>query len=443
MTTKLSYKAYWTEKELICIHGYATNNFYRQLNEKRKSNYHTFIDNGIIQLIHKYSIPLVVPDVLSVTKGLKNKLLELISKGDEYKTKSSKLLSQTIFNQDKPIHPIVPRNTSDIDIDKLRSGILAAESMKSLTDCTDDFERQMLMKDKLKLCALVCDFNNTEDARERKCIENKKDLLLEVLHCMSQNTWNNVELLQQCIETIGFNLFRSLSSPDMIETDSNDEEMDYSDPSWDHVQFCYELTFHVVTNTHIPKKIMKNHLHGAFLENLIHLFSSVDCREPQYVKIIVHAIYGRFMVLRRAIRKHLSNYCYQYVYLSTSQSWQGVVPPCGYVTSWQGLPEILEIFCSIFQGLNVPIKPDYHTIFRNVIIPLHKSFHLDEFHEQLLQCCTQFVTKDPYSAPVVLGAILKFWPRQNPLKEQLFITEISHILNVCVQHPNVKQLDPA
>merc|ERR1712154_734651 len=28
------------------------------------------------------------------------------------------------------------------------------------------------------------------------------------------------------------------------------------------------------------------------------------------------------------------------------------------------------------------------------------------------------------------------------LKEQLFITEIVHILNVCVRHPNIKQSDP-
>eukprot|EP01083_Nonionella_stella_P013938 39212_1 len=196
-------------------------------------------------------------------------------------------------------------NQSD-QLDKLRAGLLAAESMKALTDCTDDLERQLLMKDKLELCALVCDFNNTVDGRETNRIENKKDLLLEVLQCMSGNKWNNIELLQQCIETIWRNLFRSLPSPEMIKTDANDDEMDFRDPSWDHLQLIYELTFHVVTNTHIDKKTMKKHLQGAFLENLIHLFSSADDREPQYVKIIVHAIYGRFMALRKAIRKHLS-----------------------------------------------------------------------------------------------------------------------------------------
>merc|ERR1712223_1151286 len=112
------------------------------------------------------------------------------------------------------------------------------------------------------------------------------------------------------------------------------------------------------------------------------------------------------MALRKSIRKHLSDYCYRYVYLSTFLD----------STSWQGLPEILEIFCSIFQGLNVPVKPDYHIVLRNVIVPLHKSFHLDEFHEQLLQCCTQFVTKDPLSAPVILGGCCGFCPNSVRLK---------------------------
>lgn len=316
---------------------------------------------------------------------------------------------------------------------ELLKGLLNADSMKNLTDCSNDNERQSLMKEKLELCAVTCNFTEEGDGEEMSRIENKKDLLLEVLQCMSGNKWSSIELLQQCIETIWTNLFRALPDANMIKTDANDDEMDFRDPSWDHLQLIYELTFHVVTNTHIDKKTMKKHLQGAFLENLIHLFSSADDREPQYVKIIVHAIYGRFMALRKSIRKHLSDYCYRYVYLSTFRD----------VTSWQGLPEILEIFCSIFQGLNVPVKPDYHVVLRNVIVPLHKAFHLDEFHEQLLQCCTQFVTKDPYSAPVILGGMLRFWPKFSPLKEQLFITEIVHILNVCVRHPTVKQSDPA
>ncbi|ETO01013.1 Serine/threonine protein phosphatase 2A 59 kDa regulatory subunit B' eta isoform, partial [Reticulomyxa filosa] len=163
-----------------------------------------------------------------------------------------------------------------------------------------------------------------------------------------------------------------------------------------HLQLIYELTFHVVTNTSVDKRTMKKHLQGQFLQRLTLLFGSPDGREPQYVKIILHAIYGRFMALRKAIRKHLCNYCYKYIYESIQDK-----------ETWQGLPEILEIFCSIFQGLNVPVKADYRLLIKNVIIPLHKTFHLDEFHDQLVACCTQFAMKDIQSVPVILGGILK------------------------------------
>jgi len=133
------------------------------------------------------------------------------------------------------------------------------------------------------------------------------------------------------------------------------------------------------------------------------------------------------MALRKSIRKPLSNYCLKYIYECKCRT------PFPSSSSWQGLPEILEIYCSIFQGLNVQVKPEYHVLFRNVIVPLHKSFHLDEFHEQLMSCVVQFVTKDPTSARTILGGLLKFWPRFSPSKEQLFIAESVHILNICIR----------
>ena len=186
----------------------------------------------------------------------------------------------------------------------------------------------------------------------------------------------------------------------------------------------YEIAFHVVTNTEIDKKIMQKQLKGAFLKKLVHLFSSLDDREPQYVKIILHAIYGRFMALRKDIRLYLSQYCFSYIYDSKCEVYDSNTS-----ISWQGIPEILAIFCSIIQGLNVPVKEDYHCLLRNVLVPLHKTYHLDAFHEELVQCSTQFILKDARSASVLLGGMLKFWPTTSPLKEQLFIDEIVHLLN--------------
>jgi len=225
------------------------------------------------------------------------------------------------------------------------------------------------------------------------------------------------------------NLFRALPDPQAIKTSPDDDEMDFREPAWDHPVLVYEIAFHVVTNTEIDKKIMQKMLRGKFLVHLVNLFKSLDDREPQYVKIILHAIYGRFMALRKDIRAYLSQFCYHYIYDTTYELFDSNTS-----ITWQGIPEILAILCSIIQGLNVPVKSDYHLLLRNVLVPLHKTYHLDAFHEELIQCCTQFVLKDSSAAAVVLGGMLKFWPAVSPLKEQLFIDEIVHVLSAAADH---------
>jgi len=74
-----------------------------------------------------------------------------------------------------------------------------------------------MMTLKLKLCTVLCDFTPElcqDGSEEKMIIDNKREVLLEVLQCMSINKWNSIELLKQCIETISKNLFRSL--PEII-----------------------------------------------------------------------------------------------------------------------------------------------------------------------------------------------------------------------------------
>jgi len=155
------------------------------------------------------------------------------------------------------------------------------------------------------------------------------------------------------------------------------------------------------------------------------------------VKIILHAIYGRFMALRKDIRLYLSEYCFAYIYETRCS----VQIDSNTSIQWQGIPEILAIFCSIIQGLNVPVKTDYHCLLRNVLTPLHKTYHVDAFHEELVQCCTQFILKDARSTAVLLGGMLKFWPATSPLKEQLFMDEIVHLLSASTDY--IEQLASA
>eukprot|EP01084_Bolivina_argentea_P083070 150415_1 len=318
--------------------------------------------------------------------------------------------------------------TSD-EQSQLRKALLESQDMKSMNEADSASMRLLLLKQKIKLCLVQCNWHKKDDVIESKLISNKRKILLEILEFYGQRKFKSLDLLKDSFRLLWLNLFRALPDPNAIRTSPNDDEMDFREPSWDHLVLIYEIAFHVVTNTEIDKKIMQRQLRGKFLQNLVNLFKSLDDREPQYVKIILHAIYGRFMALRKDIRCYLAQFCYEYIYNTKCELFDSNTS-----ITWQGIPEILAIFCSIIQGLNVPVKQDYHLLLRNVLVPLHKTYHLDAFHEELVQCCTQFIIKDARSTCVILGGMLKFWPTLSPLKEQLFIDEIVHLLNGCADY---------
>ena len=186
---------------------------------------------------------------------------------------------------------------------------------------------------------------------------------------------------------------------------------------------------------------MKKCLEGEFIDNIIELFASEDLRERDYLKTILHRIYGRFMPLRTLIRQSIANCCYRTIYeqytvkfvykddiidyknplihndtvqyhncntksRSTTLTQIRRIDKRYYQNSIRhenGIAEFLEIFCSIIHGFSLPVKQEHKAFLRNVLLPLHKCKKLKLFHEQLFACCEQFVHKDPSVAPVILG----------------------------------------
>jgi len=322
------------------------------------------------------------------------------------------------------VQPLTP-----IERKALRTALLNAHQMQTLSQVTSPSMRMCLLRQKIHLCLVPINWRIPSDPTECRLIANKKKLLLELLDFYGQRRFKSLELLALSFRLIWLNLFRALPDPQSMRTSPGDDEMDFREPAWDHLVLVYEIAFHVVTNQHFDKKLMQQHLRGAFLSQLVSLFKSLDDREPQYVKIILHAIYGRFMNLRRDTRALLSAHCFEYIYALAPE-----LVDSNSSLQWQGVPEILAILCSIIQGLNVPVKADYHLLLRNVLVPLHKAPHVDAFHEELMQCVTQFVVKDPSSVCVVLGGLLKFWPVRSPMKEQLFVDECVGVLAVSTEY---------
>lgn len=64
------------------------------------------------------------------------------------------------------------------------------------------------------------------------------------------------------------------------------------------------------------------------------------------------------------------------------------------------------------------------------MLPMHKVQTNPAFFEQLMRGCMLYLTKDRALAPLLIEAILKYWPFASTEKEMLFLTELLEVIEV-------------
>ena len=114
------------------------------------------------------------------------------------------------------------------------------------------------------------------------------------------------------IEMVRVNLFRPLPPPS-DEYDLDDEEANI-EPSWPHLQIIYELFLRFIISPEVNGKVAKKFVDSSFLRSWIELFDAEDPRERDYVKTILHRMYGKFMSYRSNIRRTISQVFYRFIY---------------------------------------------------------------------------------------------------------------------------------
>lgn len=151
---------------------------------------------------------------------------------------------------------------------------------------------------------------------------------------------------------------------------------------------------------------------------LISQFKSPDPRERDYLKTIMHRIYGKFMIHRSFIRRTLTAQLAKLMYNDEQED-------------HFGHSEFLELLNSIISGFAVPLKGEHRvTIFDKCLLPLHRANHNAHFHQQLVQCIMTYLEKDQSVANSIIHETLKYWPVTNPGKEILFLNEIEEVLDM-------------
>ncbi|XP_031119271.1 serine/threonine protein phosphatase 2A 57 kDa regulatory subunit B' beta isoform-like [Ipomoea triloba] len=278
-------------------------------------------------------------------------------------------------------------------------------------------EQQNLFLRKLQICCFQFDFKDMLKMMREKDI--KRQTLVELIELIQSGSGKICESNQEeLIKMISINIFRCLPSALHETTGSEnadaEEDEPYLEPSWPHLQLVYELLLRYVVSSETDAKVAKRFIDHTFLLKLLDLFDSEDPREREYLKTILHRIYGKFMVHRPFIRKAIGNIFYRFIYESDRHS---------------GIGEILEILGSIINGFALPMKEEHKLFLVRALVPLHKAKSVATYHQQLSYCIVQFVDKDYKLADVVIRGLLKYWPVTNCQKEVLFLGEIEEVLD--------------
>ncbi|XP_058182016.1 serine/threonine protein phosphatase 2A 57 kDa regulatory subunit B' beta isoform-like isoform X2 [Rhododendron vialii] len=277
-------------------------------------------------------------------------------------------------------------------------------------------DRHVLVLRKFQVCCFSFDFSDTlKSAREK---EIKRQTLLELLDLVQSGSCKLNETLQEeLVRMISVNIFRCLPPAShensASETGDPDEDDVYLEPSWLHLQLVYELLLRYIVSSDTDTKVAKRYIDHSFVLKLLDLFDSEDPREREYLKTILHRIYGKFMVHRPFIRKAINNIFYRFIFETERHS---------------GIGEFLEILGSIINGFALPMKEEHKLFLTRALIPLHKPKSISTYHQQLSYCITQFVEKDYKLADTVIRGLLKYWPVTNCGKEVLFLGELEEVL---------------
>lgn len=110
------------------------------------------------------------------------------------------------------------------------------------------------------------------------------------------------------------------------------------------LQIVYELLLRYVVSNDTDAKTAKKYIDQRFIVRLLELFDSEDPRERDYLKTILHRIYGKFMIHRPFIRKAINNVFYRFVFETERHN---------------GVAELLEILGSIINGFALPLKEEH------------------------------------------------------------------------------------
>nr|ABY50094.1 protein phosphatase 2A regulatory subunit B' alpha isoform [Carassius auratus] len=323
----------------------------------------------------------------------------------------------------------VGQGSSQFAVNSSRPSAPEISAPPQLKDASSTEQHELFVQ-KLQQCCVMFDFYDT--VTDLKSKETKRAALGELVDHVSTNRGVLLEPVYPEVTTmVSTNIFRTLPPSDNPDFDPEEDEPTL-EASWPHMQLVCEFFLRFLENPDFQPSTAKRYIDQKFVLQLLQLFDSEDPREREFLKTILHRIYGKFLGLRACVRKQINNIFLRYIYETEH---------------FNGVAELLEILGSIINGFALPLKAEHKQFLTKILIPLHTAKGLALSHAQLAYCVVQFIEKDPALTEVVVRGLLKFWPKTCSQKEVMFLGEIEEILDVIeptqfkkIQEPLFKQI---
>uniref|UniRef100_M4AP05 Protein phosphatase 2, regulatory subunit B', delta n=1 Tax=Xiphophorus maculatus TaxID=8083 RepID=M4AP05_XIPMA len=135
--------------------------------------------------------------------------------------------------------------------------------------------------------------------------EVKRAGLNEMVEYITHNSEVVTEsIYPEAVVMFSINVFRTLppsSNPTGAEFDPEEDEPTL-EAAWPHLQLVYEFFLRFLESPDFQPNVILQ---------LLELFDSEDPRERDFLKTILHRIYGKFLGLRAYIRRQINNIFYR------------------------------------------------------------------------------------------------------------------------------------
>uniref|UniRef100_A0A4W5RPR6 Serine/threonine protein phosphatase 2A regulatory subunit n=1 Tax=Hucho hucho TaxID=62062 RepID=A0A4W5RPR6_9TELE len=283
---------------------------------------------------------------------------------------------------------------------------------------------------KLQQCCVLFDF--LDCVADLKGKEIKRAALNELVESVATSRGVLIEpLYPEAIKMISVNIFRTLPPSENPEFDPEEDEPTL-EASWPHLQLVYEFFLRFLESPDFQPSMAKRYVDQKFVLQLLELFDSEDPREREYLKTILHRVYGKLLGLRAYIRKQINNIFLRFIYETEH---------------FNGVAELLEILGRCVSSCITHSLPSMGCRHSSSVRSIHVTdwFSLGERSMHTLEQFFLFLVQGTESG--IIRGLLKYWPKTCTQKEVMFLGEIEEILDVIepsqfirVQEPLFKQI---